>query len=245
MNCPHELMNFIIRYLKNRKCYIEMKYVPSSIFGIEKSVPRGSCLGPILFLLFHYKMAQRIPSVTHSDLFADDLALITRASAWWHRTEFAPQIQWTCQKALNEAQSYAVEWKQPINFSKIEWQRIHRRVVIPTLSLTTGQHCIKRMCSKRSKRTLQPWNALLDRKKSSEKARRLISRAFIQPYLQMIYVVWSLSSISSIEKNEAINRQLCRLIHNWWDVSDDGVRWLPNWQTAESKAQRFLRRFSR
>ena len=39
------------------------------------------------------------------------------------------------------------------------------------------------------------------------------------------------------------NRQLSRHIHNWSEATNDEVRWLPNYQTAESKAQRFLRRF--
>ena len=59
----------------------------------------------------------------------------------------------------------------------------------------------------------------------------------------MMYAVWPMLSISSIEKIEAKNRQLSRLIHNWWDATNDEVRWLPNYQAAESKAQRFLRRF--
>ena len=75
------------------------------------------------------------------------------------------------------------------------------------------------------------------------KARNLIAQAFIQPYLQMMYAVWPMLSISSIEKIEAKNRQLSRLIHNWWDATNDEVRWLPNYQAAESKAQRCLQRF--
>jgi hypothetical protein len=78
---------------------------------------------------------------------------------------------------------------------------------------------------------------------SSMRARKLISQAFIHPYLQMIYAVWPRLSVSSIEKIEAKNRQLFRLIHNWWDATNDEVRWLPNYERAESKAQRFLRRF--
>ena len=50
-------------------------------------------------------------------------------------------------------------------------------------------------------------------------------------------------SLSSIEKIEAQNRQLSCLIHNWWDATNDEVRWLLNYEIAESKAQRFLRRF--
>ena len=139
MNCPYELVNFIIEYLKNRKCYIEMQHITSVIFDIEKGVPQGSCLGPILFLLFHCEIAQRIPSATHAHLFADDLALIIHASPWWHRTEFAPQMEPIGQQALKQVQAYAFEWKQPVNFPKTEWQWIHRRLVIPTLSLSLDQ----------------------------------------------------------------------------------------------------------
>ena len=78
---------------------------------------------------------------------------------------------------------------------------------------------------------------------SSARARHLISQAFIQPYLQLIYVVWPLLSTSSTDQVEATNRQLSRLIHNWFDASNDEVQWLPHYLTAESNAQRFLRRF--
>ena len=50
-------------------------------------------------------------------------------------------------------------------------------------------------------------------------------------------------SISSVEIIAAKNRQLSHLIHNWWHATNDEVRWLPNYETAESKAQRSLRRF--
>ena len=86
-----------------------MNQITSSIFEIEKGVPQGSCLGPILFLLFHWEMAQRIPAATHAHLFADDLALIIHASPWWHLTEFASQLERTGQKALNQVQGYPVE----------------------------------------------------------------------------------------------------------------------------------------
>jgi hypothetical protein len=59
----------------------------------------------------------------------------------------------------------------------------------------------------------------------------------------MIYAVWPMLSLSSIEKIKAKNRQLSRLIHNWWDATNEEVRWLSNYETVESKAQRFLRRF--
>ena len=59
----------------------------------------------------------------------------------------------------------------------------------------------------------------------------------------MMHAVWPMLSISLSEKIEAKNRQWSRLIHNWWDATNDEIRWLPNYQVAESKAQRFLWRF--
>ena len=144
MNCPRELVLFIIEYLRNRKSYLELNQVTSNIFDIEKGVPQGSCLGPILFLLFHCELAQCIPSATYSHIYADDLALIIHASPWWHRSEFTQQMQRLGQAALKEVHQYAAKWKQPINVTKTEWQWIHRRVVIPTLSLTIANNPIQR-----------------------------------------------------------------------------------------------------
>ena len=80
MNCPRELLIFVIEYLRNRKSYLDLNQVTSEVFAIEEGVPQGSSLGPILFLLLHCELAQCIPSATHSHIYADDLALIIHAS---------------------------------------------------------------------------------------------------------------------------------------------------------------------
>ena len=136
------------------------------------------------------------------------------------------------QQALNQFQAYAAEWKQPINFSKTEWRWIHRRAVIPTLSLSLsiGQHPIQRTA------VYKYLGYHVDERLSFN------AQAFIHPYLQIIDMVWPMLSLSSIEKIDAKNRQLSRLIHNWWDANNDEVQWLRNYEIAESKAQRFLRR---
>jgi len=78
---------------------------------------------------------------------------------------------------------------------------------------------------------------------SSLKARLLICNAFIVPYFQLIHTIWPLLSLSTIETVEATNRQIYRLIYNWWDARNDEVQWLPVFQPAATRAQRFLRRF--
>ncbi|CAF3396960.1 unnamed protein product [Rotaria sp. Silwood1] len=78
---------------------------------------------------------------------------------------------------------------------------------------------------------------------SSLRTRQLTFNAFILPYFQLIYATWPLLSNGTIAKIESKNRQIYRLIHNWWDAHNDEVQWLPAFQTATSRAQRFLRRF--
>ena len=100
-------MIFITEYLKTRQCYIELNHLRSNIFYIESGVPQGSCLGPILFLLYHCQLLHQIPSATHKHLFADELGLIIAASPWWSPSQFSVRMQQLAQQTLNEVQQYA------------------------------------------------------------------------------------------------------------------------------------------
>ena len=184
---------------------------------LKKGVPQGSCLGPILFLLYHHSLADKIPSATRKHLFADDLGLVLIASPWWRRSELVPRMQKMAQQVLDEVQLYAVQWKQPVNHSKTEWQWIHRKVHMPTITLTVGQHALRRTsvfkylgnyvdqrfsfnhhCVKMLDKIQQ--NSILLRyvaqSKTSLKARKLIFNAFILPYLQLMYAVYGLFYLS-------------------------------------------------
>ena len=77
MNCSRQLIEFIIRYLINRQCYIDLNGLTSNNFNIEKGVPQGLCLEPILF---HCTLAEEITFASHAHLYADDLALIITGS---------------------------------------------------------------------------------------------------------------------------------------------------------------------
>ena len=144
MNCPRELFLFIMNYLKDQKCYIDINGISSKVFTVDKGVPQGSCLGPILFLLFHCSLPQALPSASHLHLYADDLALIITASPWWKGKQFQENMQKLGQQTLNELQIYADTWGQPINSNKTPWQWIHRRVTVPSLNLFISQLPIER-----------------------------------------------------------------------------------------------------
>ena len=199
MNCPYELVIFIVEYLKNRK-----KLHRNESTGFE-----------------HFRHRERNPSGILS--WADSLSTFSlwTASSWWCRSKFASQMQRFGEKALKQAQSYASEWKQLINFPKTEWQWIHRRVCPPSLDLIVDGNRVKRTSlvkylgnyvderfsfDQRCNKMLQKIqnNASLLKyvarsRPSSVKARNLLFLTFIRPYFRMIYAVWSLLSNCSID----------------------------------------------
>lgn len=109
--CPRELVQLIIQYLKNRRCYIQFDNLTSDIFNIEKGVPQDSCLGPILFLLFHFTLPQELIFATHTHMYAGNLAIIITPSPSWSRTAFQTNMQYLDQRTLNQIQLYAATWK--------------------------------------------------------------------------------------------------------------------------------------
>ena len=63
--------NWFKSYLTNRKQYVSLNGESSELKLIECGVPQGSCLGPLLFLLYINDLPN-ISEVLHFYLFADD-----------------------------------------------------------------------------------------------------------------------------------------------------------------------------
>ena len=61
-------------YLSNRKQFCRVNGVDSKIGGIEFGVPHGSCLGPLLFLIYINDLPQAVQDSTVS-MYADDTSL--------------------------------------------------------------------------------------------------------------------------------------------------------------------------
>jgi hypothetical protein len=208
MNCPRQLVQVIIEYLRNRKCFVELNDSISKVFNLEKGVPQGSCIGPIPFILYHCTLLQDITYATHKHLFAGDLAVIFTASPWWFRQEFNNNMHYFGQCILNQIENYENVWKQPINSSKTDWQWIYRRVVLPSLTLTINQQPVKRTTlfqyldiyvderltfNKHYGKMLQkihknsPILKYRNRSKTSSfKARLLLNNVFILSYFQLL-----------------------------------------------------------
>ena len=70
----HNFLQFIIDFIKDRKYFISVNGYTSPIRTVNISVPQGSTLGPLLFLLYVNDM-KNCSSILHFTQFADDTTL--------------------------------------------------------------------------------------------------------------------------------------------------------------------------
>ena len=76
LNCPKYIIAWLRNYLISRSAHIEIKNNRSKYFSLYKGVPQGSCVGPVLFLVYHYDLLTAISNLHNKHLYADDLAIV-------------------------------------------------------------------------------------------------------------------------------------------------------------------------
>ena len=70
----HRELSWFQSYLSNRKQFCRVNGVDSNIEDIEVGVPQGSCLGPLLFLIYINDLPRAVQASTVS-MYADDTSL--------------------------------------------------------------------------------------------------------------------------------------------------------------------------
>ena len=77
LNVPKYIIRFMKSFLENRHFKVKVNRETSGVHTIEVSVPQGSVLGPIAFLIAIGDIPlSNLRNVSYSDLFADDLCSI-------------------------------------------------------------------------------------------------------------------------------------------------------------------------
>ena len=104
------LYNWITEFLSNRsQCtVVENKF--SSIKSVDSGVIQGSCLGPVLFILFINDIDSITTNSSHCKLYADDLKLYSNYSD----CDPAGSLQTT----LNNLYQWSIKWQLNINFTE-------------------------------------------------------------------------------------------------------------------------------
>lgn len=123
INTSESITHIIRNYLSNRKVYVTVNGITSSIKDIRAGVPQGSILGPILYNIFTNDIL--ISDKTHLAIYADDTALY--ASSW-----SLAQATKYLQNHLDQIVSYHKNWKISINPTKTQAITFTRKITKPT-----------------------------------------------------------------------------------------------------------------
>ena len=102
------LLEFIEFYLSNRLHCTRVGTQLSSSAAIKSGVIQGSCIGPILFVLFINDIVDKLNSNTYCKLFADDVKLYASINIGIS----------SLQDSLNALYSWALEWQLDISILK-------------------------------------------------------------------------------------------------------------------------------
>jgi len=108
-NIPHPLVKLIDSFLKDRTFQIKINYHLSTLPNIEVGVPQGSCLSPLLYLIYTNDFLTLSP-VTVA-LFSDDILLYASNSNYKYAVL-------ALQRQLDATIDWVTQWRIQIKVSK-------------------------------------------------------------------------------------------------------------------------------
>jgi len=111
MGISGSLLDWIGSFLTSRKQCTVVDHCTSKISDVNSGVIQGSCLGPILFLLFINDLVDVIHSGVTSKMYADDLKLYCAISLQTSSSNVISQ-------AINDLVAWADRWQLAINIAK-------------------------------------------------------------------------------------------------------------------------------
>lgn len=267
LDCPLNLVAWLRNYLLGRSALIEIKGTRSSYFPLRKGVPQGSCVGPVLFILYHYDMLDAFSPVHWKHLFADDLAIIIAPSSTLAPSIMMQTLVDHLLVVLRELLEYSVKWKQEINFNKTHWILFHRQVAprAPTVSidgrsisrvntfkylgtiLDAKMSFSPHICYTQSKlkANLNVFKRIAACRMLSEATRSRLYHAFIRPHYLSLLNIFPILKPAKQAMLEAFNRQVFRVTHQWHDARNIEIEALPKYtsvsQLTDKHWQRLLK----
>ncbi|CAF0895753.1 unnamed protein product [Adineta ricciae] len=256
LHCPLHFIAWLRHYMKDRKAYIDIKNSTSDLFILEKGVPQGSCIGPLLFIVYHFDILESLKTIHYKHLFADDLAIVIAPSPYLASASMILDLTEQIKQVLKHLIDYANKWKQPINFSKTFWTLFHRQVAPKTPSIEfEGQtiHHTKNFkylgtildaklsfsehidyIKAKLQSNLNIFKKLAYSRMLNEKSKSRLFNAFIRPHFQSLLNVYPILSPSKQKSLEGFNRKIYRTMHLWFDARNIEIEHLPTYQSISN-----------
>ncbi|CAF1674458.1 unnamed protein product [Rotaria magnacalcarata] len=253
LECPSHIIAWLRKYLSGRSAYVEIKGEQSPKFFLFKGVPQGSCIGPVLFILYHYDILDSLTIIHWRHLFADDLSIVFSPSSLLSSSGMINLLAEQITGVLNRLIIYSTTWKQEINLKKTYWTLFHRQVSprIPPiicngytiehlknvkylgthldakLSFTTHINYIK----DKIRKNVNVFKRLTSSRMTSEKVNYRLFNAYIRPYYQSLFNIYPILTVNKQKQLEAMNRQIFRKIHQWSDATNIEIESLPKYKS--------------
>jgi len=105
-----DLLRFVENFLSNRKQCTKVGNNLSTLLDVKSGVIQGSCIGPLLFIIFINDITDHMNSDSTAKLYADDIKLYTRI-------ETSVDID-SMQENLNQICNWSSEWQMEISVAK-------------------------------------------------------------------------------------------------------------------------------
>ena len=112
LNIPPRFIRFTRHFLSGRNTWVEVNNKNSKKFVLKEGLPQGSCISPLLFLIFINDIDVDLDFMTTASLFADD------TSAWRRDGRIRGSDRKLMQQEIDKITDWADEWKMSINVDK-------------------------------------------------------------------------------------------------------------------------------
>lgn len=118
LHCSLYFIAWLQHYLNGRTAYMDINNSSSDLLSLEKGVPQGNCIGPLLYIVYHHDILKALSSIHYKYLFDDDLAILIAPSPSLTSANIISDLSKQIRLVMKCLIEYTNTWKQPINFNK-------------------------------------------------------------------------------------------------------------------------------